>query len=151
MTDVPTGPFRRLHHICIVVHDIASTEAAYEGMGVGPWQDYPSLAAYTELDVPNRDAFLGMRYRTCEIDNVQLQLCQPPQADCPQRRHLDEKGEGVFHIGFVVPDCDAAEQVGRDMGLGVLMRGRRPDRTGFTYFDTAAEAGVVLLARKSPL
>jgi methylmalonyl-CoA/ethylmalonyl-CoA epimerase len=151
MAENPPALFRRLHHVCLVVHDIEAAEAAYQRMGIGPWHDYPPLSDYTELDVPNTDAFLQMRYRWCNLDNVQLQLCQPPQADCPQRRFLDQKGEGVFHIGFVVPDIDASEAEGRAAGLGVLMRGRRPDRTGFTYFDTEAEAGVVLLARRSPL
>jgi catechol 2,3-dioxygenase-like lactoylglutathione lyase family enzyme len=150
MADPVPTLFRTLHHVCVVVADIEQAEAAYVRMGIGPWHDYPSLSAYTELDVPDRQAFLAMRYRWCDLENVQIQLCQPPMADCPQRRFLDEKGEGVFHIGFVVPDCDAAEAEGRAAGLGVLMRGRRPDRTGFTYFDTADDAGVVLLARQSP-
>lgn len=143
--------FARLHHLCIVVHDIERTAAAYAAMGIGPWADYPPLTEYSELDVPNRDAFLAMRYMVANLDNVQFQLCQPPQADCPQRRFLDAHGEGVFHVGFDVPDADAAEAEGQALGLGVLMRGRRPNGSGFTYFDTADRAGgVVLLTRKTP-
>jgi len=141
--------FRNLHHVCIVVRDIAAAEAYYASVGVGPWLDYPPLDQYAELDVPSREGFLGMRYRFCDIDNIQIQLCQPPEVDCPQRRFLEEKGEGVFHLGFAVDDCDAAEESARAAGLPVLMRGRRPDRSGFTYFDNAARAGVVLEIRKS--
>ena len=36
-------------------------------------------------------------------------------------------------------------------GLSVLMRGRRENRTGFTYYDTANKAGVVLLTRATNL
>lgn len=143
--------FTSLHHLCIVVHDIERAEAAYVAMGIGPWDDYPPLTEYSELDVPNRAAFLAMRYKIANLANVQFQLCQPPQADCPQRRFLDQHGEGVFHVGFDVPDADAAEAEGRAMGLDVLMRGRRPNGSGFTYFDTAERAGgVVLLTRKTP-
>ena len=149
MTEVPTI-FRRLHHVCVVVHDIVATEAHYVSVGIGPWQNYPPLDQYRELDVPSRAGFLGMRYRFCDIDNIQLQLCQPPAIDCPQRRFLDEKGEGVFHLGFEVADCDAAEAAGKAAGLPVLMRGRRDDRSGFTYFDNSAAAGVVLEIRQSP-
>ena len=49
-----------------------------------------------------------------------------------------------------VPDCDAAEQAGFAQGLAPLMRGRRADRSGFTFFDTAREAGIVLEVRSSP-
>ena len=142
-------PFRQLHHICIVVHDIDKVVAYYESIGIGPWQDYPPLTEYTNLAVPNPDAFRALRYKLVNLDNVQLQLCQPPELDCPQRRFLDTHGEGVFHIGFESPVDTAVEQA-QDLGVPVLMRGQRPNGSGFVYFDTADQAGgVVLLARKT--
>ena len=141
--------FDKLHHVCIVVHDIDKACAYYESVGIGPWTEYPPLAEYTELKVPNAAAFLKMRYRVCNVSNMQLQLCQPPEEDCPQRRFLDEKGEGVFHLGFEVADCDAAEREAVAGGVPVMMRGRRPDGSGFTYFDNAGKAGVVLEIRQT--
>ncbi|CCH78855.1 Methylmalonyl-CoA epimerase [Nostocoides japonicum T1-X7] len=141
-------PFRRLHHICLVVHDIDEAQAYYESIGIGPWQAYPPLSEYVDLDVPNPQAFVRMRYRVVDLDNVQLQLCQPPELDCPQRRFLDEHGEGVFHIGFEHDVASAVEQAAA-LGLRVLMRGQRDDGSGFVYFDTADDAGVVLLARRT--
>lgn len=145
MTDTP---FRQLHHICLVVHDIDKSTAYYESLGIGPWREYPPLTEYTDLQVPNTDAFQQMRYRYVNLENVQLQLCEPPRLDCPQRRFLDTKGEGVFQLGFE-SDVDAAAQQGETLGLDVLMRGERPDRSGFIYFDTIDDAGVVLMARKT--
>ena len=141
-------PFRRLHHVCVVVHDIDRAQAYYESIGIGPWQDYPPLTEYTDLDVPNPAAFNQMRYRVVNLDNVQLQLCQPPELDCPQRQFLDAHGEGVFHLGFEHAVEDGIGQA-RALGLSVLMRGQRPNGSGFAYFDTAAEAGVVLEIRQS--
>lgn len=141
-------PFRHLHHICLVVHDIDGTQAYYESIGVGPWQEYPPLTEYTDLDVPNPQAFTEMIYRVVDLENVQLQLCQPPLLDCPQRRFLDRHGEGVFHLGFE-RDVDEALAQGASLGLSVLMRGQRPDGSGFVYFDTQDEAGVVLETRRS--
>jgi catechol 2,3-dioxygenase-like lactoylglutathione lyase family enzyme len=145
MTD---GPFRRLHHICLVVHDIAASEAYYESLGIGPWHDYPPLTEYADLQVPNPDAFRAMRYRWTDLDNVQLQLCQPPELDCAQRRFLDTRGEGVFHLGF---EADLADAVPRATaaGLAVLMAGRRENGTGFTYYDTLEQAGVVWMNRQT--
>jgi catechol 2,3-dioxygenase-like lactoylglutathione lyase family enzyme len=143
--------FDRLHHICIVVHDIDRTQAYYESIGIGPWEAYPPLTEYEELEVPSREGFMAMRYRICNLPTVQLQLCQPNDDPSPQRIHLDSKGEGVFHIGFEVPDADAAEDEARHDGVPVLMRGRRPNRTGFTYYDTADRAGVVVLTRATNL
>jgi methylmalonyl-CoA/ethylmalonyl-CoA epimerase len=79
-----------------------------------------------------------------------LQLCEPGKEPSAQRRHLDEKGEGVFHVGFEVPDANAAEAAAGARGMQPLMKGRRANGTGFTYYDTAAQAGVVLLTRATP-
>lgn len=142
-----TSLFSKLHHICIVVHDIDKAQAFYESIGIGPWTPYPPLTEYEELDVPSREGFHSLKYRICNLPNVQFQLCEPGEAPSPQRLHLDHKGEGVFHIGFEVPDADAAEDEARAQGLPVLMRGRRANRTGFTYYDSADLAGVTLLTR----
>lgn len=145
------GIFDKLHHICIVVHDIDRTQAWYESIGIGPWEAYPPLAEYEELEVPHRGGFMAMQYRICNLPNVQLQLCQPNEDPTPQRIHLDTKGEGVFHIGFEVGDADGAEAKAAESGLSPLMRGRRQNRTGFTYYDTADKAGVVMLTRATNL
>lgn len=136
--------FSKLHHICIVVHDIDATQSYYESIGIGPWVAYPPLTEYEELQVPSPAGFMAMQYRICNLPDIQLQLCQPDHNPSPQRLHLDTKGEGVFHIGFEVPDADAAET---SAGLPVLMKGRRANRTGFTYYETAAQAGVTFLTR----
>ena len=88
--------------------------------------------------------------RLSATGDFQIQLVQPGLAPTPQRRFLDERGEGVFHIGFEVPDANAADTAVGALRLDVLMRGRRPDGSGFTYFDTADRAGVVLEIRQSP-
>lgn len=142
--------FHEIHHICIVVADIEATERAYAAVGIGPWFDYPKAGTYVEYDVPNEAASKAMRYRCVDLGNVQLQLCQPPQGDSPQRRFLDQHGEGVYHLGFEVADRDAAEAEGRALGLEVISRGKRADGSGFCYFDTAATMGVVLEVRKTP-
>ena len=147
-----TTPFRELHHICIVVRDIEASVAFYESIGIGPWQDYPPLTEYTRLTVPNPDAFYALKYKLANVGSVQLQLCQPPELDCPQRRFLDSRGEGVFHIGFesdLDSDLDETAAAGASLGLNVLARGQRDNGSGFIYFDTAGDAGVVLLARKT--
>jgi catechol 2,3-dioxygenase-like lactoylglutathione lyase family enzyme len=145
-----SGPFSKLHHICLVVRDIDRAQAFYESVGIGPWHDYPPLGEYTELDVPDPDGFRGLVYRYTWIGDQQLQLCQPGPGSTPQRRFLEAHGEGVFHVGFEVPDADAADADAAARGLRPLMKGRRTNGSGFTYFDTAEQAGVILEVRQSP-
>ncbi|WP_328469280.1 VOC family protein [Actinoplanes sp. NBC_00393] len=140
--------FQRLHHVCVVVADLEKAVAYYEGLGVGPFFDYPKGTPYVEFEVPDPAASAQMRYKCADLENVQLQLCQPGTLDSPQRRFLDERGEGVYHLGFEVPDLPAAQQEAAGRGLGVIARGLRADGSGFCYFDTRADAGVVLEVRR---
>lgn len=143
------SPFRRLHHVCVVVRDIEAAEAYYTSLGIGPWFDYPKSSPYVELEVPSEAGTKHMRYRCCDLENFQLQLCEPSEHDTPQRRFLDERGEGLFHLGFDVYDLPVSEQAGRDLGLGIVSRGLREDGTGFCYFDTRDGGGTTLEIRKS--
>ena len=143
-----TSPFRQLHHICLVVHDIDAAVAYYEGLGISPWQDYPPLSQFADLNVPNPEAFGQLKYRYVDLDNIQIQLCEPPKLDCPQRRFLDTRGEGVFHIGFE-SDLAVATSQAKASGLDMLMSGRRENGTGFVYFDTLDQAGVVWTGRQT--
>lgn len=147
---MPPALFRTLHHICIVVHDLEKAQAAYERLGIGPWYDYPKGGSYVEFEVPNEAASKAMRYRCTDLNNVQIQLCEPPPMDCPQRQFLDRHGEGVYHLGFEVPDRDRAEADAAALGLHVTARGRRADGSGFAYFDTRESVGVTLEIRKTP-
>jgi catechol 2,3-dioxygenase-like lactoylglutathione lyase family enzyme len=141
--------FQALHHICVVVPDLDAAVAYYTSIGVGPWTDFPSLEPYRhELQVPNADDFMRLKYRFANLGGVQLQLCEPPPGDTEQRRFLEQRGGGVFHLGFTVDDLDAAEAAANQHGMPTLMRGRLPDRSGFTYFDNRDQAGVVLELRQ---
>jgi methylmalonyl-CoA/ethylmalonyl-CoA epimerase len=140
--------FQTLHHVCIVVHDIDASVAFYESIGIGPWQDYPPLDEFTVLSVPDPNAFKALKYKLVNLGNVQLQLCQPPTIDCAQRRFLDAKGEGVFHLGFEA-ELDTAVADAAAVGLDVMMRGERENGSGFVYFDTLDAAGVVIMNRKT--
>lgn len=144
-----TELFRALHHVCVVVHDLEKSLAYYQRIGFDGWFDYPKGTAYEEFNVPDVAASKVMKYKCCDLDNFQLQLCQPGPEDSPQRRHLDTYGESVYHLGFEVDDLLGSKADGEKSGMAVIANGHRSDGTGFCYFDTKADAGVVLEIRKT--
>ena len=143
--------FRSLHHIGIVVNNVERSAAFYESVGIGPWQDFPSLEPYThELFGVEKSELLASRYKYATVGDVQLHLCEPPEGDSPQRRFLSRHGEGVFNLSFSVSDVDDAENRLTGAGLVTLLRGRQVSGLGFTYFDThPAGAGTMLQVRSS--
>lgn len=144
------SPFSTLHHVTIVVRDIEKAVEFYESMGFGPFVDYPPLTDYVKLNVMDLTGFHDLRFKCAQVGPIQIQLCQPGEGKSPYKEFLEKKGEGVYHLGFVVDDVDGAEAELKALGLGVLSSGRRQDGSGFSYMDTAGEAGVVLLVRQSP-
>ena len=138
---------KRLHHICIVVHDLDKTVAYYEGLGIGPWYNYPKGSLYVELEVEDAETSSAMRATSAPIffDNVQFQLCQPPQLDCPRGADSSKQMAKVCStLGFEVPELAQGGAGMRAAGVGITARGRRADGSGFCYFDTRDGAGVTL-------
>ena len=78
-----------------------------------------------------------------EMGQVSLELIEPIGGPSTWREFLDEKGEGVHHIAFVVKDTDEAVKFLEGEGVGVMQQG---DYTGgrYTYLDSASTLGVVL-------
>ncbi|UXM96083.1 VOC family protein [Bartonella sp. HY329] len=140
--------FNKLHHVCIVVDDLEKAITYYEGLGIGPWYDYPKHGNYIEFEVPDAKASAVMRYKCVDLDNIQLQLCEPNGDASPQGRFLKDHGPGVYHLGFEVADMKDAETKGAELGLDVIARGLRADGGGFCYYNTAEKAGTILEIRK---
>lgn len=146
----PDKPFSELHHLSLVVRDIDATVRFLESLGFGPFFEYPPMTEYTELNVPDPKGFLTTVIKCAQIGPVQLQVVQPGEGRSIYKDFLEKNGEGVFHLGFVVPDIHAAESRVKDMGLEVISSGRRANGSGFAYFETAEKCGITLLVRQSP-
>jgi 4-hydroxyphenylpyruvate dioxygenase-like putative hemolysin len=108
------------------------------------------MKEYTQINVPNEEGFYNLRIMVTRIGSVDLQLIQPGEGESLYKDHLEKKGEGVYHLGFVVDDIEEAEAEIKKKDLDIISNGRREDGSGFAYLDTAEKGGVTLLIRQSP-
>ena len=78
-----------------------------------------------------------------EMGQVSLELIEPIGGPSTWQEFLDEKGEGVHHIAFIVKDTDKVGQFLEGKGIEVIQQG---DYTGgrYTYVDSASTLGVIL-------
>jgi methylmalonyl-CoA/ethylmalonyl-CoA epimerase len=78
-----------------------------------------------------------------EMGQVSLELIEPIGGPSTWREFLDEKGEGVHHIAFIVKDTDEVMRSLEGEGVGVVQQG---DYTGgrYTYMDSTSTLGIVL-------
>jgi catechol 2,3-dioxygenase-like lactoylglutathione lyase family enzyme len=144
------SPFSNLHHIAIVVKDMEKAIQFYTSIGVGPFEDYPPLKEYVKLNVPDKVGFHNVKIKVVQIGPVQIQLIQPGEGKSLYKDFLERRGEGVYHLGFVVDNVDDSEAALKKLGLKILSSGRREEGSGFSYLDTAEKGGVTLLIRQSP-
>ncbi len=144
------SPFSKLHHVSIVVRDIEESVKYYTSIGIGPFVEYPPMREYNKINVPDEEGFYALRIMVARIGPVDLQLIQPGEGASLYKDHLETKGEGVYHLGFVVDDIERSEAEVKKKGLNVISNGRREDGSGFAYLETVNKGGVTLLLRQSP-
>ena len=150
MTKMKKSPFSNLHHISIVVRNIDDAVKFYTSIGIGPFEEYPPLRDYIKLNQKDEIGFYNIRVKVAQIGPIQIQLIQPGEGKSLYKDFLMKKGEGVYHLGFVVDDVDKSEAEVKKLGLNVLSGGRRKDGSGFSYLDTEERGGVTLLIRQNP-
>ena len=92
------SPFTKLHHLCVVVQRHRARAGVLRVGGDRAVAGLPAAARVHRAGRarPGR-ASATSKYRYAWIGDIQIQLCQPGPGPTPQRRFLDERGEGVFH------------------------------------------------------
>jgi methylmalonyl-CoA/ethylmalonyl-CoA epimerase len=80
-----------------------------------------------------------------DLGQVVIELLQPISEGTSWKEFLDEKGEGVQHLGFQVIDPDkTSEQLAND-GYPIIHQGRYDTDDGtYTYHETLDALGVVI-------
>ena len=78
-----------------------------------------------------------------DMGQVQIELIEPDGKPSTWQEVLDEKGEGVHHIAFIIKDTDKVVAYLEGRGAELVQQGHY---TGgmYSYIDTTPQLGVVL-------
>jgi methylmalonyl-CoA/ethylmalonyl-CoA epimerase len=121
------------NHIGIVVRDLDRTiEFLSSTWGLGPW-------VIVEDSPPEDDIRIGEPYRIkvafAKLGPLVMELFQPLEGRSVWSQFLEDKGEGVHHIGFEVSNWDdmasKLQEQGSRMVAGAAFEGKR-----WGYFET---------------
>jgi catechol 2,3-dioxygenase-like lactoylglutathione lyase family enzyme len=131
-----------LCQIGVVVRSIDETIRYYqESFGFGPFEirevDYPTATYYGETA-----GYRGKR-AFFHLGPIQVELIELKDGKTIHESFLQEKGEGLHHIGFLVPDLEEGKKRAEGSGLKVIQGFTRPDGTGFAYLDSDKAGGVI--------
>lgn len=132
-----------VHQLGLVVPDAIAAAAELERRGIGPF--FIAAGRPVLWQERGQDRVFQGRMGLAYHHGFELELLEPGTGSDFYRQSLNPQGRIVVqHLGFLVPDVDAAAA---KTGAPVWVRGRiktGPMITEFVYLDTVAEAGLVI-------
>jgi hypothetical protein len=129
--------------VAFVVVDLEDALTRYSALlGAGPWRCWTFGASdHERCDYRGRSTGFASRLALND-QSPQLELIQPLDGPSSHCDWLDEKGEGLHHLGYVVPSVSEVVQTGSGIG---------PERDGaWAYIDTSATLGFLIEAVEPP-
>jgi 4-hydroxyphenylpyruvate dioxygenase and related hemolysins len=131
--------------VAIVVKDIEKTARNYAEIFGLPMPEISLVPPPEETHIQYRGKLTGTRAKICvfQMGPIVLELTEPDGEPSSWREFLDDKGEGVHHIGFVVEDRKAELDFLEQKGIGIRHTGVYPGGS-YTFTDSEEQLGVIL-------
>jgi len=135
-------------HACIMVKNMDKAIKHFEALGVGPFPPFigglegTPVTGKTVRGEPS-DYDMDLRLAEGGMGGVGFELIQPLKGKSIYDEFLEEKGEGVHHLAFLVDDLDKEIAEMAERGFKVLQTGARPQGK-WAYFDTDKVGGCIV-------
>jgi len=127
------------YHIGLAVRDVADAMTRFEQLlGLGPWG---RLDAEVPALFGNAETISGVRSAFARIGSMYIELVQPTVGEFPAKTFLEERGEGIYHIGYWAPDMPAAMRWAAEEGMAVAWSFPQKGEPLVAYLDAAATFG----------
>ena len=141
-TEIQTSPakfkIKRINQVGTVVKDIPMVVKSYWNiLGISPWIIYPWEGPHVyNRRYHEKPAWAREKIALAQFENVQLELVQPIEGDCIYQDFIEERGEGLHHLQFLVDEVDEAVEIFAKEGFPCLQRASVGDTGAFAYLDT---------------
>ena len=137
--DAALGPME-LYHVGIAVHDLDDGMGRFgERLGIDRWVTFDSALPSRYRD---EEVTAGARAAYGEAGPIYVELVQPTTGRWTARTFLEERGEGIYHLGYWVEDVQDAIRRAAAAGIGVDWAAEAEGKPFVAYLD--ADAGVHL-------
>lgn len=96
-----------LFHLGWVVRDCAEAQdELHERFGAGPFRTIGETSRFDGALVHGRPTSFALKIAFGVLGGVLLELLEPLDQRSPHAEFLAERGEGLHHLAFLVPDLD---------------------------------------------
>jgi len=140
-------PFKpeNYHHVGVIVRDMEKTIEYLSSIGIGPF-GIPNGPLYVEVtfkgELHGKPGEWKVKISNAKIGDSELELLQPSGGESALQEFLDNHGEGLHHIGYLVDDVRGEVEKLKKQGVKVITSANLEGR-GFAYMDTSAVGGIV--------
>ena len=142
------GTFSQIMHIGIVVKDMDKAVERLNLLGIGPFK--PRILPADAKEFFRGKPFLPAKrvtIQTTRIGNMELELIQPLDGDSPHKEFLEEKGEGIQHLGFFVDNLKSEVETLTQKGSSILLTSEFKGGGGVAYLDLEVGGLIVELVQ----
>jgi methylmalonyl-CoA/ethylmalonyl-CoA epimerase len=140
-------------HAALVVKDMEKAIKYFKALGVGPFPPFlgGEGMSFTGKTVHGKpvDYDMDLRLARSELGGLEIELIQPLEGRSVYTEFLEEKGEGLHHLAFMVEDVDAEIADLEKTGFKVIQTGAMPN-TKWAYLDTDEPSGMVIELCQAP-
>jgi methylmalonyl-CoA/ethylmalonyl-CoA epimerase len=147
-------PFKseNYHHTGIIVRDMDKTIEYLESIGIGPFgigDDRKWVDITFKGELHGKPAEWSVKISSAKVGNHELELLQPSGGSSALQEFLDEAGEGVHHIAYLVDDVRGELDKLVKRGVEVLTSANL-DAMGFAYVKTDPAGMVIEIRARHP-
>ena len=115
-----SGLLTEIDHVAIAVRDLEAAIAYYQ-------DTFGASVAHRE-----RIDSDGVEEALIKVADSYIQLLTPTSDASPVAKYLENRGEGIHHVGYRVDDCAAALDAVKEQGGRVIDEAPRPGSRGTT-------------------
>jgi methylmalonyl-CoA/ethylmalonyl-CoA epimerase len=140
-----------INQVCLVVKDAQLVAENYWNiLGIGPWSffDWTSPLVY-DYWVRGKPSWARVKLGLAQVGDVEFELVEHIEGDSIYKEFLDEHGEGLHHVNFLVDDVDRAAAELEKEGFPSLQSGRFLDGA-YNYVDVTKPLRTIWEAVKMP-
>ncbi|UCB44730.1 MAG: VOC family protein [Spirochaetota bacterium] len=129
-----------INQLAIAVKDVEKVAANYEKiLGIGPWTffDWEPPLVY-DRKYYGKPAWGRDRIALAQVGDVQLELMQGVEGPSIYKDWIEEHGEGLHHVNWLVDDVDETEKILAKEGFSSIQGGKygpRDQKGAYSYID----------------
>ena len=144
-----------IEHVGVLVGDLDRAMEHYTNdLGIGPWAVYTLSPDWIkDMTVHGKEQGYVYKLALCNVGPVLYELMESVRGPNIYEEFLNQRGEGVHHLGYFVEDIDVEISNMEALGFTVLQSGRgfgTEDDGAYAYFDTERACGCILEALEMP-